>query len=137
MNSKVMVLLSDGTNNSGAIDPKTASKLASEFNIKIYTIGAGTNDSYTRIPGKGMIVNEIDEEILEYIAKQTKGKYFRATDLKGLESVYDEIDNLEKSVIEVKEFNKYEELYSYFIIPAFFLSIIREILRLYVFKLKS
>ena len=136
VNSKVMVLLSDGTNNAGEIDPKTASILASEFNIKIYTIGAGTNNSYTRIPGKGMIVNEIDEEILRYIAKETEGKYFRATDLEGLASIYDEIDNLEKSVIEVKEFNQYKELYGYFIIPAFFLSIIREILRLFVFKLK-
>ena len=83
-----------------------------------------------------MIVNEIDEEMLRYIAKETKGKYFRATDLEGLALIYDEIDNLEKSVIEVKEFNRYEELYGYFIIPAFFLSIIREILRLFVFKLK-
>ena len=137
VNSKVMVLLSDGTNNAGEIDPKTASRLASEFNIKIYTIGAGTNNSYTRIPGRGMIVNEIDEEILRYIAKKTEGKYFRATDLEGLASIYDEIDNLEKSVIEVREFNQYKELYGYFIIPAFFLSIIREILRLFVFKLKS
>ena len=136
VNSKVMVLLSDGTNNAGEIDPKTASSLASEFNIKIYTIGAGTNNSYTRIPGKGMIVNEIDEEMLRYIAKETRGKYFRATDLEGLSLIYNEIDNLEKSVIEVKEFNQYKELYGYFIIPAFFLSIIREILRLLVFKLK-
>ena len=76
------------------------------------------------------------KRFLGILQKKLNGKYFRATDLEGLASIYDEIDNLEKSVIEVKEFNQYKELYGYFIIPAFFLSIIREILRLFVFKLK-
>ena len=136
VNSKVMILLSDGTNNQGEIDPKTSAQLASEYNIKIYTIGAGTNQSYTRIPGRGMIVNEIDEETLKYIAKETGGKYFRATDVDGLSSIYSEIDKLEKSEIEIKEYNQYTELYGLFLIPAFILSIIREILRLLVFKVR-
>ena len=136
VNSKVMVLLSDGTNNSGEIDPKTSAKLASEFNIKIYTIGAGTNQSYTRIPGRGMIVNEIDEETLKFIAKETNAKYFRATDINGLNSVYDEIDELERSVIEVKEYNQYREMYGFFLIPAFILGILRELFRLIIFQSK-
>tara|TARA_B100001250_G_scaffold328913_1_gene293524 strand:+ start:2156 stop:3124 length:969 start_codon:yes stop_codon:yes gene_type:complete len=136
VNSKVMILLSDGTNNKGEIDPKTSAQLASEYGIKVYTIGAGTNQSYTRIPGRGMIVNEIDEETLKYIAKETGGKYFRATDIEGLSSIYSEIDKLEKSKIEIKEYNQYTELYGFFLIPAFILSIIREILRLIVFNVK-
>ena len=136
VNSKVMVLLSDGTNNSGEIDPKTAAKIASEFGIKIYAIGAGTNQSYTRIPGRGMVLNEIDEETLQFIAKETNAKYFRATDINGLKSIYNEIDDLEKSIIEIKEFKQYKELYSFFLIPAFILGILREILRLFIYKTK-
>jgi Ca-activated chloride channel family protein len=136
VNSKVMILLSDGTNNSGEIDPKTSAQLAAEYDIKIYTIGAGTNQSYTSIPGRGMIVNEIDEETLKFIAKETNGKYFRATDINGLSSIYDEIDKLERSVIEVKEYNQYTELYGYLLFPAFLLAMFRELLRLIVFKIK-
>ena len=136
VNSKVMILLSDGTNNQGEIDPKTSAQLASEYGIKIYTIGAGTNQSYTRIPGRGLIVNEIDEETLKYIAKETGGKYFRATDKDGLSYIYNEIDKLEKSEIEIEEFNQYTELYGFFLIPAFILSVVREILRLIVFKVR-
>ncbi len=136
VNSKVMVLLSDGTNNSGEIDPKTAAKLASEFGIKIYTIGAGTNQSYTQIPGRGMFANEIDEQTLQFIAKETNAKYFRATDINGLTSIYNEIDELERSVVEVKEFIQYKELYSFFLIPAFILGLVREIFRLVIFRTK-
>jgi Ca-activated chloride channel family protein len=136
VNSKVMILLSDGTNNSGEIDPKTSAQLAAEYNIKIYTIGAGTNQSYTRIPGRGMIVNEIDEETLKFIAKETNGKYFRATDINGLTSIYDEIDRMERSVIEVEEYNQYTELYGYLLFPAFLLAMLRELLRLIVFKIE-
>ena len=136
VNSKVMILLSDGTNNAGEIDPKTSAQLAAEYDIKIYTIGAGTNQSYTRIPGRGMIVNEIDEETLKFIAKETNGKYFRATDINGLSSIYDEIDKLERSVIEIKEYNQYTELYGYLLFPAFLLAMLREFLRLIVFKIK-
>ena len=83
-----------------------------------------------------MIVNEIDEETLKYIAKETGGKYFRATDINGLSSIYSEIDKLEKSEIEIREYNEYIELYGFFLIPAFILSMIREILRLIVFKVQ-
>ena len=132
--SKVMILLSDGSNNSGEIDPKTASELAAQYNIKIYTIGAGTNQSYTRIPGRGLIKNEIDEETLIYISKVTGGKFFRATDVAALESIYNEIDMLERSEIEVKEYSQYTEIYGWFLIPSLFLGIFSELIRRFLFR---
>ena len=80
--SRVIVLLSDGSNNAGEIDPLTAAELAAQFNIKIYTIGAGSNNqSFTKIPGRGLITNEIDEETLKKSANITGGKFFRATNV--------------------------------------------------------
>jgi len=135
--SKVMILLSDGSNNSGEIDPITAAELADQFNIKIYTIGAGTNKSYTRIPGRGMIRNEIDEETLMRIAKVTGGKYFRATDIETLGLVYSEISSLERSEIDVKEYTQYKELYGWFLIPAFILGMSMEIIRRSIFRMRT
>ena len=135
--SKVMILLSDGSNNSGEIDPITAAELADQFNIKIYTIGAGTNKSYTRIPGRGMIRNEIDEETLIRIAKVTGGKYFRATDIETLGLVYSEISSLERSEIDVKEYTQYKELYGWFLIPAFILGMSMEIIRRSIFRMRT
>ncbi|MFL3008973.1 MAG: vWA domain-containing protein [Candidatus Neomarinimicrobiota bacterium] len=125
--SKVMVLLSDGSNNSGEIDPRTAAELALQYGIKIYTIGAGTNQAFTRIPGRGLIKNEIDEETLKFIANKTGGKFFRATDIKALESIYNEIDILERSEIEVKKYSKYTEIYIWVLLPALILGLLMEI----------
>jgi len=133
--SKVMILLSDGSNNSGEIDPITAAELAKEFGIKIYTIGAGTNQSYTRIPGRGLILNEIDESTLKKIAKVTGGKYFRATDIEALELIYSEINNLERSEIQVKEYTQYQELYGWFLIPALFLGTFIEAIKRFLFRM--
>ena len=124
--SKVMVLLSDGSNNSGEIDPRTAAELALQYDIKIYTIGAGTNQAFTRIPGRGLIKNEIDEETLKFIANKTGGKFFRATDIKALESIYNEIDTLERSEIEVKEYSNYTEIYIWILFPALILGLFIE-----------
>jgi len=124
--SKVMVLLSDGSNNSGEIDPRTAAELALQYDIKIYTIGAGTNQAFTRIPGRGLIKNEIDEETLKFIANKTGGKFFRATDIKALESIYVEIDTLERSEIEVKEYSNYTEIYIWILFPALILGLFIE-----------
>ena len=135
VDSKVMILLSDGSNNSGEIDPITAAELAAQFNIKIYTIGAGTNQSYTRIPGRGLIRNEIDEETLIQIAKVTGGRYFRATDIAALESIYSEISLLERSEIEVNEYTQYTELYGWFLIPAFILGMGMEVTRRSIFRM--
>ena len=116
--SKVMISLSDGSNNAGELDPLTSADLASNFGIKIYTIGAGTNQDVSFIPGRGYIRNEIDEETLKSIAKRTDGKYFRATNISGLEQVYATIDELERTEIEIKEYTRYKELFGWFLIPA-------------------
>ena len=135
--SKVMILLSDGSNNSGEIDPITAAELASQFGIKIYTIGAGTDQAYTKIPGRGLIVNEIDEATLKKIANVTGGEYFRATDIKALESIYLKIDELERSEIEINEYTLYKELYVWFLIPALLLSILLFVLKQIIFRVND
>ena len=132
--NKIIILLSDGSNNQGEIDPLTAAEIASNFNIKIYTIGAGTNQSFTRIPGRGMIKNEIDEETLKTIADKTGGKYFRAIDENELELIYNEINELERSEIDIKIYTKYEELFGWFLIPALILGFLFEFLKLSFFK---
>ena len=132
--SKVIILLSDGSNNVGSIDPISAAKIAKEYNIKVYTIGAGTNQSITQIPGRGFVRNEIDEDTLKGIAEVTNAKYFRATDKKSLSGIYREIDNLEKSEITVSYFSSYQEIYIWFLIIGFFFLIISEILRAYYFR---
>ena len=116
--SKVMILLSDGSNNAGEIDPNTAADLAKQFGIKIYTIGAGTNQDVSFIPGRGYIRNEIDEETLKAIAKQTGGQYFRATNTEGLKEIYSTINALERTEVEIKVFTQYRELYGWLFIPA-------------------
>ena len=121
--SKVMILLSDGSNNAGELDPLTSADLAAKFGIKIYTIGAGTNQDVSFIPGRGYIRNEIDEETLRSIAKRTNGKYFRATNVSGLKDVYNTINDLEKTEIEVKQYTRYKELFGWFLIPAMILGL--------------
>jgi len=116
--SKVMILLSDGSNNAGELDPNTAANLAKQFGIKIYTIGAGTNQDVSFIPGRGYIRNEIDEKTLKAIAKQTGGQYFRATNTEGLKQIYSTINELERTEVEIKVFTQYRELYGYLLIPA-------------------
>ena len=133
--SKVMILLSDGSNNSGEIDPITAAKLAKEFDIKIYTIGAGTDQAYTKIPGRGLIVNEIDEVTLKKIASVTGGKYYRATDIKALALIYSDINDLERSDIEVNEYTHYKELYGWFLIPALILGTLLEAIKKVLFRM--
>lgn len=117
--SKVIILLTDGVNNSGFIDPKIASELAVEFNIKVYTIGLGTNGMAMSPIGirsdgtfqYGSIQVEIDEELLKQIAQTTGGQYFRATSTTKLEEIYEEINKLEKTDIEEFKYTNYEELY--------------------------
>lgn len=134
--SKVMILLSDGSNNAGELDPSTAADLAKQFNIKIYTIGAGTNDDVSFIPGRGYIRNEIDEESLKSIAKQTGGQYFRATNSKALEEIYSRINELERTEVEIKTYTQYKDFFGWFLIPALFLTIGGNILERYYFKKK-
>ncbi len=116
--NKVLILLTDGVNNSGEIDPITAARAARVLDIKIYTIGVGSmgNAPYpVDDPAFGKryvsIPVQIDEEVLKEIARITDGKYFRATDEGKLEEIYREIDQLEKSKIEIKQFKKVKERY--------------------------
>jgi len=134
--SKVMILLSDGSNNAGELDPLTAAEMANEFDIKIYTIGAGTNQSVTYIPNRGYIRNEVDEETLRAIAKQTNGHYFRANNIGRLKRIYEEIDQLERSEIEVKTYSRYKELYGWLLIPAAILGLWYEVLNRSILRRK-
>ncbi len=134
--SKVMILLSDGSNNAGELDPITAAEMASEFDIKIYTIGAGTDQSVTYIPNRGYIRNEVDEETLRAIAKQTNGHYFRAHNVGSLKRIYEEIDQLERTEIEVKTYTRYQDLYGWLLIPAAILGLWYEVLNRSIFRKK-
>lgn len=140
--SKVIILLTDGSNNAGFIDPKIASELAVEYGIKTYTIGIGTNGTALspvaiRPDGSfqfGNVKVEIDEELLKEIAKMTKGKYFRATNNKKLETIYEEIDKLEKTDVEEFKFYNYEEKFRPLVLLAGLLLLIEILLRYTVFR---
>ncbi|CAZ95554.1 vWA domain-containing protein [Zobellia galactanivorans] len=140
--SKIIILLTDGVNNSGFIEPQTAADLATEFGIKTYTIGLGTNgnalspiaynsDGSFRY---GMRQVEIDEDLLKDIAKVTGGKYFRATDNQKLEAIYDEINKLEKTEIEEFKYYKYEEKFRPWIFLAIALLVFEWLLRNTLFR---
>ena len=140
--SKVIILLTDGVNNSGFIDPKIASELAVEYQIKTYTIGLGSNGT-ARAPvgllpnGKfqyGMTKVEIDEELLKTIAKNTGGLYFRATDNKKLEEIYAEINKLEKTEIEEFKYYNYDEKFRPLILLALALLLIEWLMRNTLFR---
>ncbi|MDX1476520.1 MAG: VWA domain-containing protein [Saprospiraceae bacterium] len=117
--SKVIILLTDGVNNAGYIRPMTAAEVAKEFGVRVYTIGVGTmGDALApmsrRDDGRyifGMARVEIDEELLQEIADLTGGQYYRATSAESLERIYDEIDRLEKTEMEIAVFNRYSEEY--------------------------
>lgn len=127
--SKVLILVTDGNNNMGEIDPITASKIAREYDIKIYTIGVGSLEGAiyeVRDPFFGTrevrtTQDAINEDVLKEISRNTKGEYFRARDTKSFDSIMKQIDKLEKYEIKVTQFTKYNELYKYFLIPAFIL----------------
>jgi Ca-activated chloride channel family protein len=139
---KVIILLTDGVNNSGFIDPKIASELAAEYGIKVYTIGIGTNGnalSPVAIRPDGSFVYdytpvEIDEALLKEIAKTTGGKYFRATSNTKLAQIYEEINKLEKTDIEEFKYKSYDEKFRPLVLLAFALLLIEAILRHSVFK---
>jgi len=138
--SKVIILLTDGVNNSGAINPTIASELAVEFGIKVYTIGLGTNGmalSPVAILPNGRfqydrVQVEIDEELLKSIATATGGKYFRATNNQKLAEIYDEINKLEKTEIDEIKFTTYQEHFRPFVIAAMLLLLLEYVMRITV-----
>ncbi len=139
--SKVLILLTDGRNNMGEIDPITAAKAANSFGIKIYTIGAARKGGALYpiddpIFGKRYvhIKEDLDEDTLIKIANITNGLYLRATDTKSLKSIFQKIDKMEKTEIKIKEYTNYTELFSYFLWFAFGLLFLEIILGNTVFR---
>ena len=124
--SKVLILLTDGQNNRGEIDPVTASEVAQTMDVRIYSIGVGTHgeapfpfDDPFGGQRRQMIPVEIDEDMLSSVAEKTGGRYFRATNKETLQSIYVEIGELEKTEIEERFYTDYTERYAIFLWPAF------------------
>ncbi len=138
--SKVVILLTDGVNNRGMIAPVTAAELAKTYGIRVYTIGVGTYGEApypVQTPFGIQLQNvpvEIDEDVLKQIAATTGGQYFRATDNNKLKQIYQEIDQLEKSKIEVKHFSKKQEQYFWFALIGMLLLIAEGVLRYTVLR---
>ena len=140
--SRIIILLTDGVNNSGTIDPRMAADIAKEYGIKVYTIGIGTNGK-AMFPvakdGNGKLVFrmmpvEIDEKLMQEIAKTTDAKYFRATSNQKLQTIYNEINKLETTEIDEKKFYNYDEKYKSFLLIAFLLLGVEVLLRNSVFR---
>ena len=121
--SKVVILLTDGVNNRGQISPLMAAEIAHDLDIKVYTIGVGSMDK-AQMPAVDMFGNqtyvwadvEIDEELLRNIARKTGGQYFRATDNEALKAIYEQINEMEKSEVQVTNYTSYKELYHLWLI---------------------
>ncbi len=135
--SKIVILLTDGENNQGYIKPLTAAEIAKQLDVKVYTIGVGSSGSAMapsrrRSDGRyifGLSRVAIDEELLTEISNLTGGKYYRATDEAGLERIYDEINTLEKTEIEVTQFNSYSEEFRKFMLVGLVLLLLEFILK--------
>jgi Ca-activated chloride channel family protein len=141
--SKIIILLTDGVNNAGFIEPETASEIAKEYGIKVYTIGLGSNGMaefpYAYAPnGRDFLYKmmpvEIDQELMKTIARNTGGKYFRASSNSKLESIYDEINKLETTEIEELKFYDYDEKFRPFVWIAGILLLLEIVLRNTIFR---
>ena len=140
--SKVIILLTDGVNNAGFIGPETASDIARQYGIKVYTIGIGTNGMamfpYAIAPNGGFLFQmmkvEIDEQLMKNIARKTDGKYFRATSNDKLAQIYNEINKLETTEIEELKFYDYDEKFRFFVLLAGLLLLIEVGLRNTVYR---
>jgi Ca-activated chloride channel family protein len=139
--SKVIILLTDGVNNRGDIGPVTAAELAASFGIRVYTIGVGSQgnapvpvqDAFGRTVTRSMPV-EIDEDVLRKIAEGTGGRYFRATDNHKLREIYQQIDTMEKTRMDVKQFSKKKEEYFPFLLAAMLILLFEILLRYTLFR---
>ena len=139
--SKVVILLTDGDNNSGSIDPATAAEMAKIFGIRVYTIGVGTRGTApypVQTPFGGIQYQQIqvtiNEPLLQQIADETGGKYYRATSNEKLEQIYEEIDQLERSKIEINEFTRIHEEFLPFVLMGLALLLLGFILKNTIFK---
>lgn len=135
--SKVIILLTDGTNNSGDVAPKDAAQVAKVMGVRLYTIGVGSKGEFESVVGydpfgrpvRQMIRADIDEDTLKAMAQLTGGRYFRATDKSSLSDIFDEIDQMEKTKMSVREFSHKEEEYLPFALLALALLLIHVLLR--------
>jgi len=139
--SKVVILLTDGSNNRGDISPLTAAEIAKSFGIRVYTIGVGTNGTARYpypLPGGGVqYVNlpvEIDTKTLSSIAASTDGDFYRATNTQELRGIYKEIDKLEKSKLNVKKYSKRYEAYQPFALAAVIVLLLEILFRITIFR---
>lgn len=133
--SKIVILMTDGQNNSGKVPPLTAAEAAHALGIKVYTIGVGTHGSarvpYTDAFGMRrytMQPVDIDEETLQQIASKTGGKYYRADNSEAFRKIYQEIDAMEKTEIEVRKYQRYKEFFPWFVLPGLVLLLLEIIL---------
>ncbi|MEN8156604.1 MAG: VWA domain-containing protein [Bacteroidota bacterium] len=139
--SKVIILLTDGVNNRGDVGPVTAAEIAAGFGIRVYTIGVGSHgtapvpvqDAFGRTLTRNMPV-EIDEDVLREISKTTGGTYFRATDNHKLREIYQQIDEMEKTLLDVKQFSKKKEEYFPFLFAAMLILLFEILLRYTLFR---
>ncbi|MCL9808285.1 VWA domain-containing protein [Flavobacterium luminosum] len=140
--SKVVILMTDGVNNSGFLEPIMASEIAADLGIKVYTIGIGTNGNalfpYAYAPNGGFLFKmmpvQIDEKLMKEIAQKTGGKYFRAQNNKALQQIYDEINQLETTKIEELKFVNYDEKFRPFVVLAGLLLLLEIVLRNTLFR---
>ena len=142
--SKVVILLTDGSNNRGDIDPMTAAEIAKTFNIRVYAIGVGSYSKEVRVPihtpygvQYGTMSSEFDESTLRNIAQMTGGEYFRATDNNSLKAIYQQIDQLEKTKIRVREYSKRTEHFAPFLLAALLCLLTELLLRFFVLRTVS
>ena len=138
--SKVIILLTDGSNNRGEIDPQTAAEIAKTYGIRVYAIGVGSYGK-VRVPIQtpygtqyGTMDSEFDEQTLRNIASTTGGEYFRATDNSSLKAIYNQIDQLEKTKIRVREYSKRTENFAPFLYAALFCLLLDILLRFFVLR---
>ncbi|HEY0299488.1 MAG TPA: VWA domain-containing protein [Arachidicoccus sp.] len=134
--SKVIILLTDGVDFGGQISPDIATSMAKTFGIKIYTIGIGTNsvDDNGQVQNNQQASLEYNPELLKTIAQQTGGQFFQARDKNALKKVYESINQLEKSDIQISSYNRYEEKFLPWLVAALVLVFAEEVLRLTVFR---
>lgn len=139
--SKVVILLTDGSNNRGDINPQTAAEIAKTFNIRVYAIGVGSYSKEVRVPmytpygvQYGTMSSEFDETTLRNIAQMTGGEYFRATDNNSLRAIYQQIDQLEKTKIRVREYSKRTEHFMPFLLAAFVCLLLEVFIRFFVLR---
>ena len=139
--SKVVILLTDGSNNRGDIDPMTAAEIAKTFNIRVYAIGVGSYSKEVRVPihtpygvQYGTMSSEFDESTLRNIAQMTGGEYFRATDNNSLKAIYQQIDQLEKTKIRVREYSKRTEHFAPFLLAALLCLLMEVLIRFFVLR---